>query len=224
MFFGAILAGLITWGTVGAVLGQLVLHKNEAGIFPGLIAAIWAAWPFMHHGGVERYNFLHPVPKRYRVPLKVAFSKVRDILSDTTYNFGDKWNVQTADTQQRRIRATLPFADESMKMEMDARGGVHTRTERNRRILILDVQMKDEGEYTVIQFDFDPKIEGSSFFACDDKIANLLKSVEAALGPSSDAGKPVGGNIPAPPWWLLGLTAYGLLLLLGDAQSAVSGK
>ena len=224
MFSGAIIAGLFAWGIVGATLGQIVLHKNEAGIFPGLIAGLWAAWPFLHHGKVERYNFLHPVPKRYRVTVKVAFQKVRDILSDTTYNYGDKWSVPTADTQQRRIRAELKYNDETMKMEMDARGGVHTRTEKERRTLILDVQMKAEGESTVIQFDFTPKIEGSSFFACDGIISRLLSDVEGALGAGTDAGSKLAGILPAPPWWLLGLTAYGLLLLFGDVQTAVFGK
>lgn len=224
MFLGAILAGLFTWGLVGAILGQVVLHKNEAGIFPGLIAGIWAAWPFMHHGKVERYNFLHPVPKRYKIPAKIAFSKIRDILADTTYNFGDKWHVQTADTQQRRIRASLPFTDEKMKMDVDARGGVHTRTERERRHLIMDLQMKDEGENTVIQFDFDPQIEGSSFFACDDIIRRLTDNIDAALGGGSNAGNALETSLPAPPWWLLGVTAFTLLLLWTDVQAAVFGK
>ena len=64
MFLAAIAAGVITWLLVGSTLGVIVLHKNEAGIFPGLIAGIWAAWPLLHQGRVERYNFLHPAPKR----------------------------------------------------------------------------------------------------------------------------------------------------------------
>lgn len=50
MFLVAIIAGLVVWGIVGSTLGMLVLHKNEAGILPGLVAGIWAAWPFMHQG------------------------------------------------------------------------------------------------------------------------------------------------------------------------------
>jgi hypothetical protein len=221
MFLAAIAAGVITWLLVGSTLGVIVLHKNEAGIFPGLIAGIWAAWPLLHQGRVERYNFLHPAPKRYKVPLKIAFKKVRDLLGETTYNFGDRWKVEPPDTQEKRIHAVLNFSDESMKMDMDARGGVHTRTERERRTLIMDIQMKDEGENTVIQFDFVPKIEGSSYFACDSIVAGLLANTEAAIGAGTPAGKSLRGSLPAPPWWLLGLTAYGLLLLWGDVMGAV---
>lgn len=221
MFLVAIIAGLVVWGIVGSTLGMLVLHKNEAGILPGLVAGIWAAWPFMHQGRVQRYNFLHPVPKRYKVPVKIAFKKVRDILSETTYNFGDKWQVPTAETQQRRIHALLAFSDEAMKMDVDGRGHVHTRTEREKRILKLDVQMKDEGNSTVIQLDFDPRVEGSSFFACDSIIEKLLRDVESALGAGSNAGDPAATSVPAPPWWLLGVTALFLLIVFGDVWAAV---
>ena len=70
-----IVLGLFVWGLVGALTGECVVHKADAGVFPGLIAGIWAAWPFFHQGRVQRYNFLHPVPRRYKLPLKQAFCK-----------------------------------------------------------------------------------------------------------------------------------------------------
>lgn len=209
----AIIVGLAAAGIVGSTLGVIVLQKADAGLFPGLVAGIWAAWPLLHQGRVERFNFLHPPPKRYNTPIKIAFQKVRDLLAETTYNFGDKWHVPTADTQERRIHAILNFSDEAVKMEMDARGGVHTRTEREKRTLILDIQMKSEADKTVIQFDFVPKVEGSSFTACDSIVAGLLANTEAVLGTGTPAGRSITGALPAPPWWLLGLTAYALFLL-----------
>lgn len=221
MYWMAIIAGLVAFGVVGSVTGQLVVHKNDAGLFPGLIAGIWAAWPLLHHGGVQRYNFLHPVPKRYKAPLKEAFRKIRQILDEKTYNMGDKWTVSTADTQSRRIHAVLRFSDEKSDHSFDARGGVHTKTVHEKRLLEMDIQMKDEGTSTVIQFDFVPRIEGSSFFACDSIIEGLLKDTEYSLGAGEQAGNPASTRVPAPPWWLLGLTAFGLLLLLGDVLHAV---
>lgn len=221
MYLLAILAGLVAWGVVGAVTGQLVVHKNEAGMFPGLIAGIWAAWPLLHQGGVQRYNFLHPVPRRYKVPAKQAFKSIRTILAEKTYNMGDKWSVSTADTQTTRIHATLRFSDEKTEHSMDARGGVHSKTVHEKRHLEMDIQMKDEGNSTVIQFDFVPRIEGSSFFACDSIVEGLLRDTEAALGAGEQAGNPASTRVPAPPWWLLGLTAFGLFLLLGDVMQAV---
>lgn len=221
MLIVAIIAGFAAFGVVGMTVGMLILHNNEAGLFPGMIAGVWAAWPLIHQERVQRYNFLHPVPKRYNVPHKQAFSKIRTMLDEKTYNMGDKWTVKTADTQSRRIHAILPFSEERTDHSIDARGGIHTKTVHEKRLLIMDVQMKAEGTSTVIQFDFTPKVEGSSYFACDSIIQGLLRDVEAVLGAGNNAGNPLEGRVPAPPWWLLGLTAFGLFLLLGDAMKAV---
>lgn len=217
-----IVLGLFVWGLVGALTGECVVHKADAGVFPGLIAGIWAAWPFFHQGRVQRYNFLHPVPRRYKLPLKQAFSKVRRIITEKTYNFGDKWHVPTADTTERRIKATLRFTEEETKMEADARGQIHTRKERVQRLLEMDVQMKEEpNDTTVIQFDFHPKVEGMAFYACDSIVSGIMNDVEATLGAGTDAGNPLDTSLPAPPWWLLGVTAFGLLILWSDVMASV---
>lgn len=218
----AIFAGLAAFGVVGAITGQLVTHNNNAGVFPGVVAAIWAAWPFVLQGKVQRYNFLHPVPKRYKLPLKQAFKKVRDVLGEKVYNFGDGWKVATADTQTKIIRATLKWTDEETKYEPGHGGLVNTRTVRVQRLLELDVQMKEEpNDSTIIQFDFHPRVEGMTFTACDPIVTGLLSDMELALGGGTEAGNPLATNLPAPPWWLLGLTALALFWLLGDVMSAV---
>ncbi len=217
-----IIVGVLVFLAVGAMVAELVVHQKEAGLFPGLVAGIWAAWPFIHQGGVQRYNFLHPVPRRYKQPLKHVFAKVRQILSEQTYNFGDKWHVSTADTMQHRITASLRYTEEETKIEGDARGQLHTRKERVQRLIEMDVQFKDEGaDTTVVQFDFSPKIEGAAFGACDSIISGIASAAEAALGPGSDAGKPADKTLPAPPWWLLGLTLLSLMTLWGDVMKAV---
>ncbi len=103
----------------------MVLHENEGGFLPGLVAGVWAAWPFLHQARVQRYNFLHPVPREYKVHVKQAFSKVRDLLADTSYNFGDKWHIGRADTTSGRITADLRFTDEQVHHDIDARGHIH---------------------------------------------------------------------------------------------------
>lgn len=220
-----IIAGIATFLVVGSTVGVIVLnsyHDGQAGLLPGAVAGIWAAWPLLHQGKVERYNFLHPVPKLYKVPVKQAFSKIRKILDEKIYNFGDGWKVPTADTQERRIHATLRFTDEKDEHSMDARGGVHTRTKQEKRLLILDIQMKEKaGGATIVQFDFIPKCDGLDYQACDSIVRGLLNDVEATLGAGTDAGSQLESRVPAPPWWLLGLTAFALLLLLGDVMARV---
>ncbi len=221
----AIVAGLAAFGVVGSIVGVLVTGSNNhgsAGVFPGIVAAIWAAWPFVLKGGVQRYNFLHPAPKRYQVPLKQAFKKVRDILGEKVYNFGDGWKVATADTQTKIIRATLKWSDEETHHQPVYGGTVNSRTVRVQRLIVLDVQMKEEpNDSTIIQFDFHPKAEGMTFIACDPIITELLRDVELVLGAGTEAGNQLSMSLPAPPWWLLGLTALALFWLLGDVMSAV---
>lgn len=223
---GGIIAAIVAFFVVGAVTGELVLHTPQTGVTEGLVAAIWAAWPFFHTGGIMRYNFLHPVPRRYKVPLKQAFAKVRQIIGDKTYNFGDKWHVSTADTQQRRITATLRFTEEESRgFEGTNIANIQHRTQRVQRLLELDVQMKEEpNDVTVVQFDFRPRVEGVNFSACDSIIKGIVSDTEAALGPGTDAGNPADTTVPAPPWWLIGVGVLGLLNLWGDVMKAVFGS
>ncbi len=214
--------GLFVFLFTGAFISEVVLHNKDAGAFPGLVLGIWAAWPFFHHARIQRYNFLHPVPKEYKVPAKEAFSKIRDLLAEVSYNFGDKWHISTADTQTGRIAANLRFTDEHLHMEADARGHIHTRKERLQRFIGLDVQVRDTGRGTaVIQLDFSPKVEGANFFACDSIVSALNAAIESALGASTPVGTQADTKLSAPPWWLLGLSALALLGLCGDVIKAV---
>jgi hypothetical protein len=221
-----IVLGLFVWGLVGACTRFYVLQTPETGVMEGFVAGVWAAWPFFHTGRVQRYNFLHPVPRRYKVPLKQAFAKVRQIIGDKTYNFGDKWHVSTADTTARRITATLRFTEEeSQGFEGTNISNIRHKTQRVQRLLELDVQLKEEpNDVTVVQFDFHPRVEGVAFHACDAIIAGVVNDAEAALGPGTDAGNPADTSLPAPPWWLIGLGALGVLGLFGDVMKAVFGS
>jgi hypothetical protein len=221
-----IIIGLVVFGVVGSCTRFFVLQTEYTGVTEGLIAGIWAAWPFFHTGRVQRYNFLHPVPRRYKTPLKQAFAKIRQIIGEKNYNFGDKWHVTTADTMQRRITATLRFTEEESRgFEGTNVSNIRHNTAKVQRLLELDVQMKEEpNDTTVVQFDFQPKVEGANFTACDSIVAGIVNETEAALGPGSDAGNPADTSLPAPPWWLLGLGALGVLALLGDVMKAVFGS
>ena len=162
MMFIGIMLGVFAFCIEWSVTGKCVVHKDAAGFLPGVVAGIWAAWPFFHHHRVSRYNFLHPVPRRYKVPVKQAFAKIRQIISEKTYNFGDKWHVSIADTVQRRIAATLRFTEEESHLEAASMRNIHVRKERVQRLLVLDVQIKEEpNDITVVQFDFEPKVEGA---------------------------------------------------------------
>jgi len=220
-----IIVGLFVWGLVGSLVSCYVLRTPQAGVPEGLAAAIWAVWPFFHSGRVKRYNFLHPVPRCYKVPLKQAFAKIRQVIGDKTYKFGDKWHVSTADTMQRRITANLRFADEESHIDGSSLANIHSRTQRVQRLIELDVQMKEEpNDSTVVQLDFHPKVEGLAWNACDAIVAGIANDVEAVLGPGTNAGSPADTTFPAPPWWLIAVGALGAFVLFCDVVKAVFGS
>ncbi|MCC7531319.1 MAG: hypothetical protein IT342_22625 [Candidatus Melainabacteria bacterium] len=215
--------GIFVFLLVSAFTSEYITKPdNTAGCLPGLIAAIWVAWPCFHHAGVSRYNFLHPVPKEYNTPIKHAFAQIRDIISDISYNFGDKWHVSTADVNQRRILATLRFTEEESHLEGTSLQNIHSRKERVQRLLEMEVQFKDNGnDTTTVQFDFHPKVEGVQWYACDSIVNGLMNRVEATLGAGTDRGQAADTKLGAPPWWLIGLGALGVLNLGSSIMTAV---
>lgn len=217
--------GIFVFLLVGAFTGECITKPDlGAGVLPGLIAGVWVAWPFFHHAGVSRYNFLHPVPKEYKQPLKQAFAQIRDIVADTSYNFGDKWHISTADPTQRRILASLRFTDEETHLEGSSLQNIHTRTERLQRLLEMEIQFKDTGnDTTIIQFDFHPRVEGVKWYACDHIVSGLISRVEGALGAGVERGQAADTKLPAPPWWLIGLGALAVLSLGSSIMKAVFG-
>lgn len=139
----AIIVGTFVFLLTGALIGDAT-HDAGAGIVPGLVLGALAAIPIFKAACEERAKFLHPQPREYRVPAKIAFAKIRDILAEISYNYGDKWHVVTADTQTGRITANLRFIDEFTRFEGDARGQIHTRKDRLQRFLAVDIQVQTD--------------------------------------------------------------------------------
>lgn len=178
----AIIVGTFVFLLTGALIGE-ASHDAGAGIMPGLVLGILAAYPIFKSACRERAKFLHPEPREYKVPAKIAFSKIRDILAEISYNYGDKWHVVTADTQTGRITANLRFIDEFTRIEGDARGNIHNRKERLQRFLAVDIQvLPTERGTTAILLDFRPTVEGANYAACDSIISSLSASIDSALG------------------------------------------
>ena len=105
---------------------------------------------------------------------------------------------------------------------MDQRGQIHTRKERLQRYLALELSIRDTGRDTaLLQMDFTPKVEGAQFQACDSIVTGLIESIENRIGPSVQVGDPTDTKIPAPPWWLISLSALALFAILSDIQKAI---
>src|SRR5262249_34684628 len=124
----AIIVGTFVFLLTGALIGD-ASHDAGAGVLPGLVLGVLAAIPIFKTACEERAKFLHPGNREYNVPAKIAFAKIRDILAEISYNYGDKRHVVTADTQTGRIGANLRFPVELPRSEGDARGNILTRKE-----------------------------------------------------------------------------------------------
>jgi hypothetical protein len=178
----AIALGIFVFLLTGAMTSELT-HDPGAGILPGMILGIMAAAPLFKLAAQERSNFLHPAPREYNIPAKIAFAKIRDFLAETTYNYGDKWHVVTADTQSGRITANLRFTDEFTRIEGDARGNIRTHKERLQRFLALDIQVRaTERGTTIVQLDFSPTVEGVNYAACDTIISGATEQISSRIG------------------------------------------
>jgi hypothetical protein len=180
----AIIVGTFVFLLTGALIGE-ASHNAGAGIMPGLILGDLAAIPIFKAACEECAKFLHPQPREYRVPAKIAFAKIRDILAEISYNYGDKWHVVTADTQTGRITANLRFVDEFTRFEGDARGQIHTRKVRLQRYLTVEIHVRStDAGTTLIQLDYSPTVEGVNYAACDSIISSLSQQIESAIGHS----------------------------------------
>lgn len=182
----AVIVGTFVFLLTGALIGDAT-HDAGAGIIPGVVLGILAAIPIFKSACEERAKFLHPEPREYMVPAKIAFAKIRDILAEISYNYGDKWHVVTADTQTGRITANLRFIDEFTRLEGDARGNIRTHKERLQRFLAVDIQVQPtERGTTTIQMDFRPTVEGVNYAACDSIISKFTNAIDFALQGSSN--------------------------------------
>ncbi|MBS1992685.1 MAG: hypothetical protein JSS83_19335 [Cyanobacteria bacterium SZAS LIN-3] len=212
IFLGLIAAAFVQ-GTVVHQLGQ----GQDGASLVAIVAGLWAAWPLCARGLLERKAFLHPPVRRYQMPAKHAFAKVRQVLTDSTYNYGDKWFVSTADNDQLKLVACLRFTDEEMRMEGTSVSRMTVRKERKQRLLELEVQLeKEPGNTTLIQFDFRPKVEGLAWHACDRIVFAFLHDVQVLLGLGEEAYAEAKEPVKlVPPWWLLAITVLGLMSFTG---------
>lgn len=219
-----IIFGIVTFFIVGAI-GSPMLGNAQASFLPAVVAGIWVAWPFCRGALEQRANFFHPVPKEYRRPMPEVFKRLRDMLAESTVQYGDSWHVKTADTQTGRIVADLRYMEEESKIDLDSRNNPHVKKERVRRFLRLEAQMqKTDRDTTILQLDWFAEVEGSNFTACDNIISSFSQSIDVSLGSGTEVVNPTANTVPAaPPWWLIGLTGLVLCGMFFDFCKSFGG-
>ncbi len=164
----------------------------------------------------DRYN---PYPRLYEVPLQQAFTAVRDVLGESLYNVSDKWREVMADTERQRITAGLP---------------INPKYSDQKKYLGLAVDFHDtDNGATLIELKFDPRdsvLHVSSNYIVHDKhvsecLYQFMSDIGQRLGPATIMSPPKVARttykyefvpLPPPSWSLLGVTGFGIILLVLD--------
>lgn len=208
---------LLAFCAINNFVGGFVINKEGTGFLPGLVAALWAFYPFFQMARNDDTNLLHPAATKYPVNVQVAFSKIRRILSESSYFYGDKWHVLTADTATNCIVADLRFFEEETKMEPNGRGHYHSRQVRVQRYIRLNLTLSPEGvSESNIQMDFEIRVEGLNERACKDIVAGLKQQIEEEIGPGQIAKEQESVASLQAPWWLIGATSFALIFMFVD--------
>jgi len=212
-------AGVASFAAANTIV-DAALHSNTAGIVPGMVAGLWAGWPLFHKHTANRDVVLHPAPLRYPVSVQRTFDKIREVLRETTYQYGDRWHVLTAEVSTLRIVADLHYVEEIKHLEIQHQT-IRERIERIRRYLKVEIQVKAAGVKSIVQYDFMPRIEGLNSSACHDMVRSVLSAVEAKLGTGEPIIEVKPKSLTSPPLWLITSTGIMLLLLAKDTWQAV---
>jgi hypothetical protein len=112
---------------------------------------------------------LSPLPRKFNVPCQIVFSKIRTVLRDTVYGFGDKWHVISADVQANEIVAEIKLAPEGSLL--------------NKAYLRMraQIQIADEGysSILIIKFDENSEARQAETYAIADQI---VSDIDKAIG------------------------------------------
>jgi len=153
---------------------------SEFAFWIAVVATVSCGFWILQNFLSNRHGFLHPEPRQYEATSKQVYIKIREILDELAYNFGDRWHEVVADTVTNRIVADLRFTEEESDFD--------NRTHRVQRFLRLEANIKDDSAgRAVLKLDFNPRVEGMSFWACDRIISELMAAIETQLGRGSAA-------------------------------------
>lgn len=219
MIAGIVIA-LFMFFTLNSLIVDALTHNPDAGWFPAAVVAAWILWFTFRDHKVDRSRLLRPKAKVYSINCQEAFSRIYSILKETTYNYGDRWHIVTADVATNQIVADLRFTDEESSLHMGLGGQVHHGTTRAQRYLRCAIQLYavDSGD-TIIKFRFTPIVQGFNIWSCDSIIIDFQDSINLWLGPGTSEAEDPPAKSSGPPFWLIGITVVMLVFLTGNIQN-----
>jgi hypothetical protein len=217
MSIGIFIGVVVLFVVVNAV-DEGLLHNPACGLIPGIVLAIWAAWPFFHYEKTGRHGAMHPT-KEYRVSSERAFNVIYNILSEGTYNYGNRWSIISANWQKGRILAELQLVDERIKIDVSSKNGlpyVRTKSLAAPPRIRIEAQVFDSADKTtIVKIDLYPEISTHEYSSV---IHSVTSAIEAQLGAAS---KVISTSFPIPPLWLLAITFAMLVYLLESVVSSL---
>ena len=94
-------------------------------------------------------------------PVPQVFAQIRNILADSTFGDGVRWNVTTASTDERRIHAVLQFT------QNDDYSGV------TNFLMELDIEFFEVNDQTNVLINFQKRKAGLKWYVLDEIIDSV---------------------------------------------------
>lgn len=169
------------------------------------VLLVWIAWfviMIQSKEATERENLLAPPWKKYACSCQIVFKKVKTVLKEASYGYGDEWRITTASTQNNKIVATLRPSD-------DASEG------KPRKCFIkltAQIDIADGGKSSILKLTFDEKSDGREAESYEI-IREVTESIDNSLGGGEALTIPLVFQIQHRPEFPVILVALGLGLV-----------
>ena len=192
--------GLVLIAMAGYAMGILGFVGSLVNLLAWIFAIKWMFKIASISNDQQRKSMLAPVWKKYPVNCQIVFSKVRDVLRDSSYGFGDKWNVVSAEVQTNKIIADLKLTDNQPGVPLK----VFIR-------LVAQIDIVDNGKASILKLSFDEQSMGRAH-EISEVINNIKADIDAAIGNGETLTAPFIAKLPPAPDILINLIIANLAI------------
>jgi hypothetical protein len=201
---------VLTSGVIGYLYGWLICPWTDGACLTSLVAGAWAAWFYIaKNPPAAKGDLYYPAPREYKLPLKEVYTRIAEVFDQSTYNYGDKWRIVTADTEAKKIVADLRM-----------------KNKNSQQFIQTEVAFTDTStDSTIVRFQFEAHDDNwLEFHPCSDIIEELMKKIKFQIGEGMEQQnlkeienpEQTDRKMPVPSWWVIGLGGVCVVFLLKD--------
>ncbi len=213
---GSGIAAAVVLLTFCLVLLPAAYGSVGAAAFPGLVAALWAAWLYRLPGRVDRAKFLHPRARTFQLDARQAALRIKESLESATVSYGEPWQCLVQDPVGGRLVFAIDWIDKKVQGLSGHFVKVEQRTVRLERRLTLQVAIEEPmSGCAMVQLHWCPSAPGNPA-ACDHVIRATSTEIDRCLGVGVPAPRRRSNWVEPPSWALIAVTAVMLSILSID--------